>query len=106
MQQAQLLPPDHFRKRDGTKMEASEVQRAMVVIKNLDNALKASSRKTANYSEGLVTDALAASDGKTPEGLKEFYAWLMLKREHAAVPKTTEQVLARFEELYKLKAES
>lgn len=97
-QQAMLLGPELFKRRDGTVMTDAEVNRCMVVIKTLDNCLKAPARSKGGYTEGLIADAAEVAT-RPPEELREFYIWLSLRRDHPALPKTTEQVLARFEEL-------
>ena len=116
-QQAMLLAPEVFRvpvewekQPDGpvtaTKMRAltdSEINRCMILIKTLDNCLRINNRKKGEYTEGLIADAWAAVDKHTPESLREFYIWLTTNREHPAVPKVTEQVLAKFEEVFGMK---
>jgi hypothetical protein len=106
VQQAMLLSPEIFRDREGRPIAASEVQRLMVVIKTVDNALKLPGRATGAYSEGLIADAAAAVAAHSPEELREFYVWLSLNREHPVVPKTTEQVLAGLEGLIRRFARS
>ena len=103
-QQAMLLAPSLFKKSAGDTMTDSEIQRCMILIKTLDNCLKVNSRKRGEYTEGLMADAWAAVDKHTPEALREFFIWLSTNREHPAVPKTTEQVLAKFEECFAMKS--
>jgi hypothetical protein len=97
--QGMLLPPEVFKKRDGTKLNDVEINRAMVVIKTLDNCMKASSRPKGAYTEGLIADAAAVVDKYSAEALREFYVWLTINREKPLVPRTSEQVLARFDEV-------
>ena len=60
-------------------------------------------RKKGEYTEGLIADAWAAVEKHTSESLREFYIWLATNREHPAVPKVTEQILAKFEEVFAMK---
>jgi len=101
-QQGMLLPPEMFKKGDGTQMESSEVNRCMVVIKTIDNCLQVRGRKQGEYTEGLIADAHGAAEGRTAEDLRKFYVWLAMNREHPLMPKTTEQVLREFERLWKM----
>ena len=103
-QQADLLPREIFKKRSGETMTPQEVQRCMVLIKNVDHQLANRGRKPGEYTEGLIADASAASERYSPESLREFYIWMGTHREHPALPKTTEQVLAKFEEVFSMKS--
>jgi hypothetical protein len=51
--QAQLLPRDFFRKRDGMLMQQPEVDRSMIIIISLDRALKLRARLQSTYTQGL-----------------------------------------------------
>lgn len=95
--QAMLLPPEIFKKRDGSPLADTEVQRCMVVIMTIDNCLKRTGRKKGEYSEALIADAAAVCDKGSPEALRGFYVWLATNREHPRLPKTTEQILGDFE---------
>jgi hypothetical protein len=116
-QQTMLLAPEVFRvpvsgylvQKDDEpahpamrSLTAPEINRCMVLIKTLDNCLKLS-RKRGEYTEGLIADAWAVAEKHGQEALREFYIWLATNREHPAVPKTTEQVLAKFEEVFAMK---
>ena len=111
--QVMLLAPEVFRVRDTSaegivgsgfrSLTHSEINRCMVMIKTLDNCLKISSRKKGEYTDGLIGDAWAAVEKHSPAALKDFYVWLQTHREHPAVPKRTEQVLAKFEECFQMK---
>jgi len=98
-QQAMLLAPETFKRRDQTPILGADVQRLMVAIKTIDNALKLPGRTASSYTETLIADAAAVVESKTQEQLREFYVWLATNREHPRVPKTTEQILADFEQL-------
>lgn len=97
MAQAMLLPPELFKKRDGTAMNDSEVNRAMVLIKTLDSCLRSAGRPAAQYTEGLVADAAAVSEQHRPEELRPFYEWLMSHRSEPGLPKTAEGILSQWE---------
>jgi hypothetical protein len=101
MQQAQLLPPEIFKRRDGTPMPQREIDRSTVLILTLDRCLKAPARLTSSYTEGLMADACAVVCAVTPEALQEFYYWLAERREHPATPKTAEEVLKDWDRIYK-----
>ncbi len=97
--QAMLLSPDVFRKPDGTAMNDAEIQRAMMLIRRLDNCLQKPSRRKTEFGEGLIADAFTVSNAAKPEDLRAFYFWLMNHRHHPSVPQSAEGVLSRFEEL-------
>ncbi|MGN6553250.1 MAG: hypothetical protein ACTHLW_05965 [Verrucomicrobiota bacterium] len=99
--QAMLLPSEMFRKSDGTPMNDSEIQRAMMLIKRLDNCLKKTSRRKTEFGQGLIADAhdVAQRYLDKPDQLKKFYAWLITRRDHPRVPQTAEGVLKQFDEL-------
>jgi hypothetical protein len=97
-EQIHLLPAEVFKKPDGTAMAETEAQRAMNVIKTLDNCLKLQvPRKKAEYTAGLMADAFAASQ-HSEEDLTEVYLWLRATRDNIFTPKTAEAVLQKFEE--------
>jgi hypothetical protein len=100
--QAMLLPTEIFKRRDGSAMAQGEVDRSMIMIKTLDNCLKAPGRSKKHYTEGLIADAGQAVSVHQNSELREFYVWLSLNREHPAVPKTAEQILAEFEKYFRL----
>jgi hypothetical protein len=93
MQQAQLLPPEIYKKRDGSVMTQREVDRSMVLILTLDRCLKARPRTKGDFTQGLLADACAALEETKPAELQEFYYWLLEHAEHPAVPKTAEDIL-------------
>lgn len=103
LQQALTLSPEIFRKREGGVMTEVEIQRAMVFIKTLDNAL-GNQRSTKQYSESLVADAFTVSSKYAREAdvLKKMFMWIMNNRTNPALPKTTEQILSQFEVVEKL----
>lgn len=97
-QQIHLLPVEVFQKPDGTAMSATEAQRAMNVIKTLDNCLKLQKPRTQpEYTAGLMADAFVASQ-HAEEDLTEVYLWLRATRDNHFTPKTAEAVLQRFED--------
>ena len=100
MMQAQLLPPDNFKKRDGTVMTQREVDRSMIVILTLDRCLKAGNRSARSYTEGLLADACTAAEVLAADKEQEFYFWLAERKDNPATPKTTEEVLIDFKRLY------
>jgi len=105
-QQALMLStdaPNIFRKRDGGVMSDSEINRAMVLIKTLDNALGLA-RSTKQYSEALIADAfdISAKYAREPEVLRSMFIWIMQNRTNPALPKTTEQILPQFETIERM----
>ena len=99
--QAQLLPPEVFKRRDGTLMDRRAIDRSTVLILTLDRCLKAPPRQTSSYTEGLMADACAAVEAVEPDALQEFYYWLAERREHPATPKTAEEILKEWDKNYK-----
>jgi hypothetical protein len=101
MQQAMLLPPEVFHRRDGSPLTQTEVQRAMVVIITLDKCLKSVPRLQTSYTPGLIADAAAVVDLELHrDDLDRFYYWVAENREHPGMPRTAEEVLREFERLY------
>lgn len=98
LQQALMLDKEIFRKREGGVMTDSEINRAMVLIKTLDNAL-GYARPIKHYTEALVADAfeVSAKYAREPEILRSMFIWIMTNRTEPALPKTTEQILTQFE---------
>lgn len=103
-QQSGLFPPDSYRKRDGQVMTQTEVARATAIIITIDNSLGLPLRATRQYTEALVADAFetAAKYAREPEVLKEVYIWISNNRANPALPKTTEQILAKFEDVERM----
>jgi len=95
--QVMLLPPEIYQKRDGTKMSDTEINRCMVLIKTIDNCLKLPGRRQTQFTEGLICDASAIAESHSQDFLRTVYQWIMNHREHPALPKTTEQILAGFD---------
>lgn len=93
MMQANLLSPEVYRKRDGSKMSPREVDRSMVLIMTLDRCLKAPGRQQGTYTGGLLADACAVIEAVKPEDLTRFYNWLAENAGRAAIPDSAEAVL-------------
>jgi hypothetical protein len=100
LQQAMLLPPEFYRKRDGSVMSDVESRQAVLLIKNLDRCLKLPPRQTRQFTESLVMDAGEAAARHGEDDLMQFYFWLRNHRENPVVPKTTEKILSEFEKFY------
>jgi len=121
-QQVQLMPPAAFLVVDETykvgpssakatagepggvpKMRvltSPESLACMCLIKTLDNCLRINGRKTGECTQGLMADAWAVLAKYSEPQLKEFCQWLILERDHPAVPGRTEQLLSRFEAVF------
>lgn len=103
--QALLLPPETFRKRDGGElMTEPEINRAMALIRTIDNALGSPRRSTQQYNEALIADAFDISSkyAREPDVIKEVYMWILNNRAHPALAKTTEQILKDFENVERM----
>jgi hypothetical protein len=104
MQQAQLLPPEIYKKRDGSVMTQREVDRSMVLILTLDRCLKARPRTKGDFTQGLLADACAAVDAAAqqhrPTELQEFYYWLLEHAGQPAVPETAEDILKEWPRVF------
>lgn len=99
MNQGMLLAPETFRDSGGTALTPTESQRAMVVVLTLDRCLKSRPRQKGEYTAGLMADAHAATTGASGEQMREIYNWIANHRENPMLPKSTEQVLARWGEI-------
>jgi hypothetical protein len=96
-QQAVLIPSELFRRRDGTPIGASDCNRVRALINTLDRITRLTSARAASqFNEGLIADAADVIAEYSQERLVDFYKWLMEYRDHASVPRTTEQILAGF----------
>ncbi len=101
-QQLMLLESEIFSTPEGP-MESTDRRRCVMLIVTLDRLLKrVPARVTSEYRVALVRDAHAVVCRYAQSTLDDFYTWLQLKREHASVPKTTEQVLADFDNLVRM----
>ena len=92
MMQAQLLPPEVFRRRDGTPLEQRDVDRCMVLVITLDRCLKARPRFKSNFTAGLLADAAHVVDTAAGE-LPMFYEWLAEHFDKPATPKSADEIL-------------
>lgn len=101
-QQALLIPSERMRRRDGTALDADSANAVMVLIHTLDSCLERPQRKPAELTEGMVADAAEMIEAKTGKQRDEFARWLAVNREHAAVPRTTEQILARWQSVWEM----
>lgn len=95
-QQAMLLAPEIYRTREGRTFEDWEVRAVLTHIRTLDRCLRMGHRLAGDYTEGLLADAHASLPDvpKEERARNEFYFWFDDHREHPAVPKSTDQVLA------------
>lgn len=103
---AQLLPPEKFRKVDGTEMNSEEAKAAMLVIQRIDRALRQPVRNPGAHTQGLVADACAVQLKHGTEQIKNVCFWLLEAREHPATPKTAEQILAKWDEVLVMASKS
>ncbi len=92
-----LLPIDTWKGRDGKELDANQINRTIRLIKTLDNCTRRPGRNKSEFGEGLIADAAAVADAHTDDELEAACRWLVLQREHPAVPKTTEQLLQQWE---------
>lgn len=100
LQQTMLLPPEFYKRRDGGTMNDSESRQAILLIKNLDRCLKLPPRQTRQFTESLVMEAGEVVGRHNEKELMQFYSWLRNSRENPALPRTTERILAGFEEFF------
>jgi len=113
-QQSLLMPAETLLVVDETKATAGEpggapkmrpltrdeILGCIRVIKTLDNCLRIGGRRTAEYTQGILADAWEVSRKYSEAQLVEFYQWLMVERDHPAVPERTEQLLSRFDAVF------
>jgi hypothetical protein len=100
MMQAQLLPPEIFRRRDGAAMDQRTVDRCMVLIMTLDRCLQARRRASGLFTQGLLADACAVLEATPAEELTEFYHWLQEHVSHPATPKSAEDILREWHKVF------
>lgn len=109
--QALLLLPEACQRTlpDGSRVpfEPQELDRLMVVIGAIDKIFKFTRQRT-QFTESLLNAAAKAcavcgynSTAVAPE-FRQFLGWLISHRDSPRVPKTTDQLLADFETLYRL----
>lgn len=101
-QQVLLLPTEIFKRADGSQMNEVESNKAVIGIATLDRCLGRRTRLKGEYTEGLVRDAAAVILKMEPEKLREFYIWIAENNGHAALPKTSEQIFAHFDNVFAL----
>jgi hypothetical protein len=94
--QGMLLPVEMFERPDGTRMNDTEQNRCMVLVKNLDNALGLPGRKNADFTQGLINDAFAVVAEHDADQLRQFYFWVAEHRGKPTVPRSTEGLLREF----------
>jgi hypothetical protein len=99
---ALLLPPEAYRRRDGSPMDAALANAVRVLIITLDRCLERPPRKPAEWGEGLIADAAEVASTRTPEQLNAFYRWLIVNHEHPAVPPSAERLLADFDRVERM----
>jgi hypothetical protein len=100
LQQTMLLPPEFYKRRDGSTMNDAESRQAILLIKNLDRCLKLPPRQTRQFTESLVMEAGEVVARHSEKELMQFYSWLRNSRENPALPRTTERILAGFDEFF------
>jgi hypothetical protein len=91
--QGHLLPPEIFRTRDGQVMDATAVNRCMVLIISLDRSLKRGPRSKSTFTQGLIADADHVVRNTRQEDLQKFYEWLAERFDNPATPQSAEDVL-------------
>ena len=101
--QAHLFPPEIFKRQDGVAMDETEAKRSMVCIQMLDRALGVMRMRTkAEFTEGVMASACAATKLHDSAELFRFYNWLHENKEHPALPKVAEDVLKDFEKYFQM----
>ncbi len=98
--QGMLLPPEIYKRKDGSALGSTDANRCLVIIRTLDTCLKVRERHQHQYTGGLIADAAAAVDSVrdwSDEERKQFFFWIADHVAHPALPKTTEQLLSDWE---------
>ncbi|HEY1171012.1 MAG TPA: hypothetical protein VGH19_06535 [Verrucomicrobiae bacterium] len=92
--QSLLMPADMFRRRDGQALTPEEIQRVMLLVRSLDNALgRVQQRLNHEYTEGMIADAYDLQADLTDDQLNQLVMLVFNHRDHPAMPKTAEQLL-------------
>lgn len=92
-----LLPPEVYRRPDGTEIPRDTVRRAQVLVRLLDNVLRQPSRLPHQIGAGLIAAAAAVVERYTEEQVNQVAVWIShhIKQETRppALPATAEQAL-------------
>lgn len=99
MMQQRLIPPEVYKRRDGSELSAADMTRITVIIITLDHCLKVTGRLKTSYTEGLVADAAAADAvlENWPQARRdEFYYWINDHREKPWMHRSAELILRYF----------
>jgi hypothetical protein len=100
--QQRLLPPEIYKRRDGSELNAADMTRITVLVMTLDHCLKVNGRLKGSYTEGLVADAAAADavmQGWSQKEKDEFYYWVNDHREEPWMHRSAELILSHFDGL-------
>lgn len=107
--QALLLAPDLFRRSTGEPMDATEVNRVIMLVKLLDNYTGRRNRLSSEFTPGLIQDAYAVLLQHESNEIDRVCVWLRAKqsggRNHPALPETTEDLLRHFDRVYRAASE-
>jgi hypothetical protein len=97
-----LLEAIEFKNPDGHRLQASELNRCLVLIKTLDGMLLLGERPAERYTAELVQDAFRAVSAHSLERLDEILKRIQAVRQRGgATPASTELVLHRFARIVK-----
>jgi hypothetical protein len=93
-----LLDPKSTRRKDGSAMEKVEQEGCLWLIYNIDGALLLRSRPIERFNEGLMADASEVMK-RFPDRkeLMPVFFWLSDNKDHANLPRSTEQILAHWD---------
>lgn len=100
MATAMLFSPESWKLPDGRAMTSDEIKQVRLVVIGLDGALGIEDRpNVGGWPEGLTHDAWRVTQKYKPEERELILRWVLHHATHPAIPKTTEQLLERFDEV-------
>ena len=100
--QALLLDDSLFMRPDRNQMDPDEVRRVRLLIRTLDNALGQPARQAHQFGEGLIQDAYTVIKAVCDRDLVAVCRQILSHRGHPAMPKTSEQILPRWQEVARM----
>jgi hypothetical protein len=87
---------------DGHPLDPEMARRAQVLVRSVDNALLRPPRSPHEFTSSIIADAVAVCQQFSDAQIREICRRILERREHAAMPRTAEQLLPRWKEIARL----
>lgn len=98
-----LLPPESFKRADGSVVDAETMRKARTLIRMLDNVLGHRERAPYQVGQGLLHTAVEIVETRDEAIVNEVLTWVLhvrnQGRSHPAIPPSAEQALAQWKTL-------